>query len=299
VRALFTGGGTGGHVYPAFAVIERLIATRGVAAEDVAWVGRPASIEQELVTRQGLPFWPISTGALRGRSPIQALKSVGNLIRGAVEGRRLIREWKPDVVFSTGGYVTAPLTLAAWREHVPVMIYLPDMEPGLAVRQLSRFVTRICVSFDSVAAHFDRRNVLVTGYPVRQELLQADRASAREQLGLDATKMVVLVLGGSTGAHSINQAVGDHLEALLDLGQIVHVSGTADVSDLQERAETLPASLRCGYHLYGYMHEEMIAALAAADLVVARAGALPVRRAAPTLECRVSGTAGRSDRYRR
>jgi UDP-N-acetylglucosamine--N-acetylmuramyl-(pentapeptide) pyrophosphoryl-undecaprenol N-acetylglucosamine transferase len=273
VRALFTGGGTGGHVYPALAVIERLIARRVVSAEEVAWVGRPTSIEQELVARQGLVFMPISTGALRGRSPIDALKSIGNLIKGAGEGRRLIREWKPDVVFSTGGYVTAPLTLAAWREHVPVMIYLPDMEPGLAVRQLSRFATRVCVSFDSVAAHLDARKVLVTGYPVRQELLEADRESARERLGLDPKSNVLLVLGGSTGAHSINQAISNHLEALLELGQIVHVSGVADLDDLRERSETLPALLRSGYHLYGYMHEEMIDALAAADLVVARAGA--------------------------
>ncbi|MHB1319367.1 MAG: undecaprenyldiphospho-muramoylpentapeptide beta-N-acetylglucosaminyltransferase [Anaerolineae bacterium] len=271
MRVLFTGGGTGGHVYPALAVADRLKA-RGVELAQLAWVGRPASIEEKLVTHYGMSYRPISSGALRGRSPWQVFTSVFHLLRGVGEGRRLIGELKPDAIFSTGGYVTAPLTVAAWMHHVPVLIYLPDMEPGLAVRFLARFATRVCVSFDSVAAFFDRRKVLVTGYPVRQELLTADRELARVRLGLDGSQ-VLLVLGGSSGAHSINQAVSRRLDALLEVAQVVHVTGAADLDALQELRATLPIARAARYHLYGYLHEEMIDALVAADLVVARAGA--------------------------
>jgi UDP-N-acetylglucosamine--N-acetylmuramyl-(pentapeptide) pyrophosphoryl-undecaprenol N-acetylglucosamine transferase len=123
-----------------------------------------------------------------------------------------------------------------------------------------------------VAAFFDRRKVIVTGYPVRHEILEADAGTARARLGLDGSP-VVLVLGGSSGAHSINQAVSSHLGVLLEQAQIIHVSGPADLDALQAQRVTLPGQLAARYHLYGYLHQELIDALAAADLVVARAGA--------------------------
>ncbi len=273
MRVLFTGGGTGGHVYPALAVVDRLLALEDGAHIELAWVGRLGSVEEDLVGRHGIAFWPISTGALRGRSPLQVIGSAVSLVKGMVQGRGLIRRWRPDVVFSTGGYVTAPLTLAAWLARVPVVIYLPDMEPGLAIKLLARFARHVCVSFESVAQYFDRRKVVVTGYPVRQDLLNVDRAEARSQLGLDAGRHVLLVLGGSTGAHSINEAVSKHLSELLTLAQVVHASGPGDLDELTRRTAQLSAEERAGYQLYGYLHGEMAAALAAADLVVARAGA--------------------------
>ena len=273
MRILFTGGGTGGHVYPALAVIDRLLALESASDIEVSWVGRSGSVEEDLVGRHGITFWPISTGALRGRSPAQAIGSAGRLVRGIVQGRKLVRQWRPDVVFSTGGYVTAPLTLAAWLARVPVVIYLPDMEPGLAIKLLARFARHVCVSFASVAQHFDRRKVVVTGYPVRQDLLNVDRDEARIRLGLDADRHVLLVLGGSSGAHSINEAVSRHLSELLDLAQVVHASGPGDVEELTRRADLLSIEERSRYHLYGYLHAEMADALGVADLVVARAGA--------------------------
>jgi len=272
MRVLFTGGGTGGHVYPGLAVLERLSADRCAGPVQVAWVGRPAGVEEALVARQGIAFLPVHTGALRGRSPVQAACSLVNLARGIGESRQIVNTFRPEVVFSTGGYVTAPLTVAAWRSKVPVVIYLPDMQPGLAVRQLSHLATRVCVSFDSVQQHFTRE-VTVTGYPVRRELLTADKRAARKALGLGASTPVLLVLGGSSGAHSLNEAVSRHLAELLDLAAIVHVSGGADLAALEARADGLGTDCRSRYHLFGYLHEEMVSALAAADLVVARAGA--------------------------
>jgi len=272
VKVLFTGGGTGGHVYPALAVIESLRA-RPEKAVEVAWVGRPGSVEQGLVEREGIRYFSTSAGALRGRSPLQAVASLAQIVRGVRQGMAIIRAWKPDVVFSTGGYVTAPLMLAAWMLRAPAMIYLPDMEPGLAVRLLACLAQRVCVSFDSVAGHLPQGKVRVTGYPVRKALLAADRGQARARLSLDGNRPVLLVLGGSTGAHSINEAVSAHLEELLALAQIVHVSGPADAEGLSARGQALDPVRRADYRIYAYMHEEMADALVAADLVVARAGA--------------------------
>lgn len=275
MRVLFTGGGTGGHVYPALAVIERLQANPayGIEAGGMGWVGRSEGMEREIVERHGLPYMAVSAGALRGRGPLAALHSLAQLARGVWQGLRLLRRWQADAVFATGGYVTAPLVLAAWLAKRPVLIYLPDMEPGLAVRALARFAARIAVTVEPVTRFFDPEKVVVTGYPVRKGLIGADRTAARQRLGLRADRPILLILGGSSGAHSINMAVNRDLEGLLALAQVVHVSGAADLPLLEARRQRLPATLQADYHLAAYLHEEMVDALAAADLVVARAGA--------------------------
>lgn len=194
--------------------------------------------------------------------------------RGVVQTGRLIAEFQPDVVFVTGGFVAGPVALAAWRAHVPVFIYLPDMEPGLTVRRTSRFARRVGVTFPEVARWFPDKAV-VTGYPVRQEILAlaGQHDLARQRLGLADDLPVLLVFGGSRGARSINQALASALPTLLPHCQIVHISGTLDWPTVEAQAHSLPAGLRSRYHAYAYLHDEMPLALAAADLVVARAGA--------------------------
>jgi UDP-N-acetylglucosamine--N-acetylmuramyl-(pentapeptide) pyrophosphoryl-undecaprenol N-acetylglucosamine transferase len=275
MRVLFTGGGTGGHVYPALSVIERLRSDPGygIEAEGIAWVGRNEGMERDIIERQGLAYLPIAAGALRGRGPWAILQSLARLARGIWQGRRLLRRWQAAAVFATGGYVTAPLVVAAWLSKRPVLIYLPDMEPGLAVRVLSRFATCIAVTVEQVARFFPPERVSVTGYPVRRGLLTANRFEARRRLGLGSGRPVLLILGGSSGAHSINMAVNRDLEGLLALAQVVHISGPLDHEALQARRARLPEALQAEYHLAAYLHDEMVAALASADLVVARAGA--------------------------
>ncbi len=262
-------------MYPAFAVIERLQANPGygIEADGIAWVGRNEGMERGLVERQGLPFLPIAAGALRGRGPLAVARSLAQLARGLFQGGRLLRRWRADAVFATGGYVTAPLVLAAWLARRPVLIYLPDMEPGLAVRVLSRFAARVAVTAPPVARFFAAGKAVVTGYPVRSAFYKATRPEARRRLGLREERPVLLVFGASSGAHSINMAVNRDLEGLLALAQVVHISGTPDFEALQGRRARLPEPLQAEYHLAEYLHEEMADALAAADLVVARAGA--------------------------
>jgi UDP-N-acetylglucosamine--N-acetylmuramyl-(pentapeptide) pyrophosphoryl-undecaprenol N-acetylglucosamine transferase len=195
------------------------------------------------------------------------------LLRGCVQAWRIERDFKPDVVLATGGYASVPAVVAAWLRRCPVLVYLPDILPGLAVRFLSRLARRVAVSFDASLAHFTAGKAVATGYPVRQALYSGSGRSGRKQLGLDPDLGTVLILGGSRGAHSINAAVSEALEGLLEKAQVVHIAGVTDVTWLKERREALPIGLRERYHVYEYLHAQMAGALLAADLAVARAGA--------------------------
>lgn len=266
---MISGGGTGGHVYPALAVAQELLA-RG---DEVLWVGRPGSLEESLVGREGIPFWPVEAGALRGRNPLLLPVSLVRLGRGLAQALVAVGRHRPAAFLATGGYVSAPAVGAARLRRVPVLVYLPDMEPGLAVRLLSRLAQRVAVSFPEVGTHFPGRPLQVSGYPVRAALRQGDRGAARVRLDLPQGARVVLVMGGSQGARSINRAVARGLGEILPLAWLVHVAGRLDFQELLKRREGLEPRLRERYRVYDYLHEEMTDAMLAADLAVARAGA--------------------------
>ncbi|MBX2997257.1 MAG: UDP-N-acetylglucosamine--N-acetylmuramyl-(pentapeptide) pyrophosphoryl-undecaprenol N-acetylglucosamine transferase [Caldilineaceae bacterium] len=315
MRILISGGGTGGHVYPALAVAAQLkseaeqpgfpLPARGAGqneavAEAVAparadavqsipvellWAGSPDGVECELVEAAGIPYRAIQTGQLRGKNPLTALANAGKMIVGVRQSLGLIDEFKPDVCFVTGGYVCTPVAIACRLRRVPVLVYLPDMTPGLAIRWLSLLATRVAVSFPEVSAYFGSKAV-VTGYPVRPELLEAaaDRQGARRRLaqaleiqweeGEDGDPLpLLLVFGGSRGSLSINKAIWAALPDLLPHCQILHITGTRDWPLYQDQPPALPAHLAGRYHPVAYLHDEMALALASADLVVARAGA--------------------------
>jgi UDP-N-acetylglucosamine--N-acetylmuramyl-(pentapeptide) pyrophosphoryl-undecaprenol N-acetylglucosamine transferase len=164
------------------------------------------------------------------------------------------------------------VTLVSWFDHIPVLIYLPDIEPGLAIRFLSRFAAKVAVTSQESYQYLPRKKVVVTGYPVRSELSAVDRLGARQALDLDLDDNTLLVFGGSRGSRSINQALVAGLQELLPTCQIIHVSGRLDSEWVAAAAEDLPTTLKSRYHHYGYLHE-MPTALVAADLAVTRAGA--------------------------
>lgn len=239
------------------------------------YVGTAGSVEEELALRAGIAFRSIDSGQLRGTRPWVAAGSLIRVGRGTRQASRILAEFRPHGTFVTGGFVAAPVVWASWRAGVPVFIYLPDVEPGLAVRRLSRFARQVAVSFPEVASYFPGK-AIVTGYPVRAEFVDAAAAGpgpARQALGLTEDLPVVLVFGGSRGARSINVALADALPGLLPHCQVVHVSGTLDWPHVAERAGDLPDALLERYHPYPYLHDEMTQAMAAANLVIARAGA--------------------------
>jgi UDP-N-acetylglucosamine--N-acetylmuramyl-(pentapeptide) pyrophosphoryl-undecaprenol N-acetylglucosamine transferase len=270
------------------AVAAAAVSTQAVqrAKTELLWAGSPDGVERELVAQAGIAFRAIQTGQLRGTNPLTALANVGKMAVGVRQSLQLVDEFRPDVCFVTGGYVCTPVAIACRLRRVPVLIYLPDMTPGLAIRWLSLFATQVAVSFPEVCSFFGGK-AIVTGYPVRPELLEAaaDRNDARHRLGQalgidwsicgeDGQPLpLVLVFGGSRGARSINQAVWAGLPELLAHCQILHVIGTRDWPLYQETSPALPSAWQDRYHPVPYLHDEMMLALASADLAVARAGA--------------------------
>lgn len=243
--------------------------------EAVLYVGTAGGLEASIVPRAGIALRTVHAAALRGLSPWRMVVNAVASLKGVAEAWRILRDFRPDVVLGTGGFASVPVAAAAWLQRCPVLVYLPDIQPGWAVRFLSRLARRVAVSFDAAQAYFSPGKAVVTGYPVRPALFSGEeyRPSARELLGLASGVKTLLILGGSRGAHSINVAINESLEKLLDLAQIIHVTGEADITWLQERRNKLPVELRQRYHLYAYLHEEMVPALLVADLAVARAGA--------------------------
>lgn len=281
LRLVLTGGGTGGHVYPALATAAALSADPALA-DRLSWqyLGSRGGMEAGLAANAGLPFVGISAGAIRGRSLPGILSGIARLGAGFVEALLLLGRFRPDAILATGGYVCVPVVFAAWARRVPILVYLPDVEPGLAVRLISHLATRIAVTSIETRRCFGGersrrgRRVVETGYPVRPEVVGIGRLAAREQLRIPIDERVLLVFGGSRGAQTLNDAVANSLSRLLPLCHIVHVCGVQDEPAADARRASLPANLAGRYHLFGYLQtSEMAVALAAADLAVSRSGA--------------------------
>ncbi len=261
-------------------------------------------MEQGLVERAGIAYQGIPTGQLRGKDPLTLLRNAGKMLSGFRESLAVVRDFQPDVCLATGGYVCAPVVAACRLRGVPVLIYLPDMVPGWAIRLLSRLAQRVAVSYPEVTAYFGGTypagKGVVTGYPVRAELVAAvgggrlaaaDHAAHRAAnrcrlaqalhlpLGVPAQLPLLLVWGGSQGSRNINEALWAILADLLPHAHILHVVGNRDwpmwqaqvAAQLQDAA--IDQDLWQRYHPVAYLHEEMALALAAADVTLARAGA--------------------------
>ncbi len=228
-------------------------------------------MEEELVKRAGIPYQSIPAAGVHGVGLRSLPGNIIKLARGVLASRHILREFKPDVLFFTGGYVAAPMAVAGAR--IPTALYVPDIEPGLALKFLSRFADVVAVTASDSKEYFSRPNRLVsTGYPLRSDLSNWSREKATQHFGLDSTKPTLLVTGGSKGARSINMAVLKHLNELLEIAQVIHVTGSLDWPVVEKNMQELPAQLRSRYHAMPYLHE-MGAALSAADLVLSRAGA--------------------------
>lgn len=274
MRLVLSGGGTGGHVYPALtvagAVREQLPAGEAL---DLLYVGTLAGNESQIVERAAVPFRDVSAAPIRGRLPWQMAANAAKIAAGARQARKILGDFAPQVVLSTGGYASIPVALAARGKKVPLAVYLPDLSPGWAVRAIAKLAQRVAATAVESLRRLPSDKTIVTGYPVRREFYEADRSSGRERLGLGPEEKVLFISGGSTGAQRINRAVASEISGLLELCEVVHVSGPGDEAWLREIKEGLPNGLGKRYHLHGYMHDEMPWAMAAADLAVCRSGA--------------------------
>jgi UDP-N-acetylglucosamine:LPS N-acetylglucosamine transferase len=228
-------------------------------------------MEAELVNRAGIPFTSIPAAGLHGVGPRSLPGNSLKLVGGLLASYRILRKFRPDVLFFTGGYLAAPMALAG--HSLPTLLYVPDIEPGLALNFLARFADRIAVTAHDSTSYFQNsRRMLVTGYPLRADLASWSRTNATHYFNLLSDMPVILILGGSRGARSINQATLKNLSALLEISQVIHITGSLDWETVSAAAREMPDLLTKRYHPLPYLHE-MGAALAAADLVISRAGA--------------------------
>ena len=230
-------------------------------------------MEQRIASDMHIPFAGIRVGGLRSLGPLTQARNFSHMVSAANAAAQVIEKFKPNVVLATGGYVSAPVIWAAWRKKIPVVIDLPDLEPGWAIQATWRLSKQVAVSFDEVLRYFPRGRATVTGYPVRAEFFQATRAAGRAHFQLDTTSPVVTVFGGSQGAHVLNESVRANLQTLLPATQIIHICGNQDKAQLDAERAALDANLAKRYRVFEYLNEDMPLALAAADVIVARAGA--------------------------
>jgi UDP-N-acetylglucosamine--N-acetylmuramyl-(pentapeptide) pyrophosphoryl-undecaprenol N-acetylglucosamine transferase len=285
---IVTGGGTGGHIYPALAVAACLLENPDV--ESVVYIGKTGALESELAPQAGLPFNGITFyGMPRGKSPIALVKILlwtGHLSRACLQAMAYLKANRPDVVFGTGGYVSAPVLLAAKFLKIPFAIHEPDAQPGLANRLMGRYADLITTSF-SVGAeklqHNPRQTVRITGNPIRKELgqlfSQAEKNQARAQLGehWPVERPILLVTGGSQGARRLNLALVEALPTLLEEWRIgvLHLTGRKLYEETMAALDAIDPALRhhCAYQVLPFNHD-MASWLTIADVALCRAGSL-------------------------
>ncbi len=253
-------------MYPALAVLQTL----GNDTDSVLWVGGEGGMEAEMVKRLNIPYSSIPAAGVHGVGLRTLPSNILRLIRGIFASRKILSEFKPDALLFTGGYVAVPMAVAGI--NVPSLLFIPDIEPGLAIKAIARFSDCIAMTAAESKSFFRyHHHLVVSGYPTRPELSGWSRESARQHFGLQMEKPVLLVFGGSKGALSINQAAFDILPSLLEQAQVLHITGEAHFVE----AQSIMAGLNNpqDYHPYAYLHEDMGAAFSASDLAVCRAGA--------------------------
>lgn len=220
-QIILTGGGTAGHVTPNIALLPSLAA----AGYQVTYIGSYTGIEKQLIEDLGITYYGISSGKLRRYKSWKNLTDPFRVIAGYFQSRKLIRKIKPDIVFSKGGFVSVPVVLAASHKHIPVIIHESDMTPGLANKIAMRGATKICCNFPETLKYLPKDKAVLTGSPIRHELLLGNKPAGLKLCGFNTSKPIILVVGGSTGAVKVNNAVRAILPDLLKKYQIVHLCG--------------------------------------------------------------------------
>ena len=270
MRVAVTAGGTGGHIYPALSIIEALQAREGDL--DIRFFGPDDRGERPRVEAAGISFSCVSAAPVRGRGPISLLRSLGRLAFGTLTAFAKFLRFRPQVVLSTGGYASFPCSLAAWAQRRPLVVYLPDVSPGWAVRAEMRIATRLATTTEAALSKLPARKTTVTGYPVRPEFFETSRSKARQALDVLDETPIVLVAGASQGASAINQAVFGGLQELCKRSVLIHVTGADDLDAANRLRDALPETVRENYRPAAY-RDDLPTVMVAADLAVLRAGA--------------------------
>lgn len=260
-RIVLTGGGTAGHVTPNIALLPKL----RELGYDIQYLGSYEGIEKKLIEACDIPYYGISTGKFRRYFDLKNFTDPFKVVKGYREALGHLKTLKPDVVFSKGGFVSVPVVLAAKHCHIPVVIHESDMTPGLANKLSIPAASKVCCNFPETLEHLPKEKAILTGSPIRQELLTGSREKALEFTGLSGKKPVLLIIGGSLGSVIVNEAVRKILPKLLETFEVVHLCGKGKLDPTLNALE--------GYVQYEYISEELKDLFALCDLVISRAGA--------------------------
>lgn len=260
-KIILTGGGTAGHVTPNIALLPGL----KKLGYEIHYIGSYDGIEKKLIEEYNIPYYGISSGKLRRYFDVKNFSDPFKVLKGYGQAIRLIKEIKPDVIFSKGGFVSVPVILAAKHCNIPAIIHESDLTPGLANKLAIPAAQQVCCNFPETLKYLPAEKAVLTGSPIRAELMSGNRINALELCHFTANKKVILVVGGSTGSQVINTAVREALPELCQQYQVIHLCGKGNLDPSLEGRE--------GYAQFEYAKKELSDFFALADLVISRAGA--------------------------
>lgn len=260
-RIVLTGGGTAGHVTPNIALLPKL----KELGYDIHYIGSYEGIEKKLITDFDIPYYGVATGKFRRYFDLKNVSDPFRVMKGFNEAKKILKELKPDVVFSKGGFVSVPVVRAAASLKIPCIIHESDMTPGLANKLCIPVASKVCCNFPETLQNLPAEKAVLTGSPIRKELHAGDKVAALNMCKFNANLPVIMVIGGSSGSVAINKAVRAALPKLLEDFQVVHICGTDRIDNLLLDKN--------GYAQFEYLKSELKDVLAMADIVISRAGA--------------------------
>jgi UDP-N-acetylglucosamine--N-acetylmuramyl-(pentapeptide) pyrophosphoryl-undecaprenol N-acetylglucosamine transferase len=269
MRIAISGGGTGGHIYPAIALINEIKNIDSTV--EFLYIGTEAGLENKIVRRENIPFKSIDISGFKRKLSLDNVKTIIKFVKGVKDSRKYLKDFNPDVVIGTGGYVCGPVVYAAAKLHIPTIIHEQNSVPGLTNKFLSRYVDKVAICFEEARGYFKKEKVVLTGNPRASEVVGRDGFQGIESVGLRHDKRSVLIVGGSRGARPINDAF---LEVLEEIGrkdyQVVYVTGEVHYKKVVQRVEEVGSPTNVV--IKPFIHN-MPEVLAGVDLIVARAGA--------------------------
>ena len=262
-KIILTGGGTAGHVTPNIALLPSL----KKEGFEILYIGSKEYMEKNLIEHEGIPFAGVSTGKFRRYLSLKNLTDPFKVVNGYFEARKIINDFKPDVIFSKGGFVSVPVVLAATtfrKKKVPVIIHESDMTPGLANKISIPYAKKVCCNFPETMKELPAKKAVLSGTPIRAELLNGDAKAGYEFTGLTPGKPVILLMGGSSGSVILNKTIRSMLPDLLPDFNVIHLCGKGNLDKSMNEK---------GYVQYEYISDQLKDLMAMADLVISRAGA--------------------------
>lgn len=286
-KIIMTGGGTAGHVTPNLALVPRL----EKEGFEIKYIGSKDGIEKGIIANNNIPYYGISSGKLRRYFDVKNFTDPFKVLKGVFEAKKILKKEKPDVIFSKGGFVTVPVVIAAHMKKIPVVSHESDMTPGIANKLASPFCSKLCVTFRESLKYIKDNKGVLTGSPIREEILKGSKEKGLKFCGFNNDKEVLFIMGGSLGSVVINNAIYDNIDELLKKFNIIHICGKGNVN--KELAN------KSGYKQFEFIDKELPDLMATADYIVSRAGAnsifefLALKK--PTLLIPLSKKASRGD----